>query len=160
LTSFAYFWRGQAGIKDRPEKKIQMIYITRRETFNAAHRLFRPEWSDEENFRVFGKCSNPEWHGHNYVLYVTVKGRLDPKTGFVVNLKTLSHLVRQHVIEKADHKNLNTQVEFMEGKIASSENIGIAIWNVLEPHVRKLGIELHCVKIVETENNYIEYYGG
>ncbi len=138
----------------------QMVYITRRETFNAAHRLFKPEWSDEENLEVYGKCSNPSWHGHNYVLYVTVKGGVNPETGFVVNLKTLSKIIREHVIEKTDHMNLNTQVEFMKGLIVSSENIALAIWKELEPHIRKLGIELHCVKIVETENNFIEYYGG
>jgi 6-pyruvoyltetrahydropterin/6-carboxytetrahydropterin synthase len=137
-----------------------MVYITRRETFNAAHRLFKSEWSDEENLRVYGKCSNPFWHGHNYILYVTVKGAVNPETGFVVNLKTLSKIIREHVIEKTDHMNLNTQVEFMKGLIVSSENIAIAIWKELEPHIRRLGIELHCVKIVETENNFIEYYGG
>ncbi len=137
-----------------------MVYITRRETFNAAHRLFRPEWSDEENLRVFGKCSNPSWHGHNYILYVTVKGPVNPETGFVVNLKTLSKIIREQVIEKIDHMNLNTQVDFMKGLIISSENIAIAIWDVLEPRFRPLGIELHCVKIVETENNSVEYYGN
>ena len=137
-----------------------MVYITRRETFNAAHRLFRPEWSDEENLRVFGKCSNPSWHGHNYILYVTVKGPVNPETGFVVNLKTLSKIIREQVIEKIDHMNLNTQVDFMKGLIISSENIAIAIWDVLEPQLRPLGIELHCVKIVETENNSVEYYGN
>ena len=137
-----------------------MVHITRRETFNAGHRLFRPEWSDEENFNVYGKCSNPNWHGHNYVLFVTVRGKLNSETGFVVNLKTLSKIIRENVIEKIDHMNINTQVDFMKGKLASTENLAIAIWEVLEPHIRHLGIELHCVKIVETENNYAEYYGN
>jgi 6-pyruvoyltetrahydropterin/6-carboxytetrahydropterin synthase len=137
-----------------------MLYLTRRETFNAGHRLFKPEWSDEENSRVYGKCSNPLWHGHNYILYVTVKGQLNPETGFVVNLKTLSKIIREHVIDKTDHMNINTQVDFMKGRIASSENLAMAIWDVLDPHIRFLGIELHCIKIVETENNHVEYYGN
>ncbi|MFO7923456.1 MAG: 6-carboxytetrahydropterin synthase [Bacteroidales bacterium] len=137
-----------------------MVYLTRRETFNAGHRLFKQEWSDEENFRVYGKCSNPSWHGHNYVLYVTVKGSLNPETGFVVNLKTLSKIIRENVIDKIDHMNINTQVDFMKDRLASTENLAIAIWEVLDPHIRLLGIELHCVKIVETENNYAEYYGN
>jgi 6-pyruvoyltetrahydropterin/6-carboxytetrahydropterin synthase len=137
-----------------------MLYLTRRETFNAGHRLFRPEWSDEENYQVYGKCSNPGWHGHNYILYVTVKGNLNSETGFVVNLKTLSGIIREHVIDRIDHMNINNQVDFMEGKIASSENLAVAIWGVLEHHMTILGIELHCIRIVETENNFIEYYGN
>jgi 6-pyruvoyltetrahydropterin/6-carboxytetrahydropterin synthase len=137
-----------------------MLYLTRRETFNAGHRLFRQDWSDEENNRVYGKCSNPHWHGHNYVLYVTVKGNLNPETGFVINLKVLSRVIREYVTEKIDHMNINTQVDFMKGKLASTENLAMAIWDVIDPHIRKLGIELHCVKLVETENNYIEYYGN
>ncbi len=136
-----------------------MVYLTRRETFNAGHRLFKPEWSDEQNFRVYGKCSNPQWHGHNYVLYVTVKGELNPDTGFVVNLKTLSKIIKEQVIEKIDHMNINTQVDFMQKKIASTESLAISIWEVLYSHIKLLGIELHCVKVVETENNYVEYYG-
>jgi 6-pyruvoyltetrahydropterin/6-carboxytetrahydropterin synthase len=137
-----------------------MVHITRRETFNAGHRLFRPEWSDEKNFKVYGKCSNPYWHGHNYILFVTVKGKLNSETGFVVNLKTLSKIIRENIIEKVDHMNINTQVDFMKGRLASTENLTIAVWEVLEPHIKLLGIELHCVKIVETENNYAEYYGN
>jgi len=136
-----------------------MIYLTRRERFNAAHRLYKPEWSDEENFEVFGKCSNPNWHGHNYELFVTIKGDVNPETGFVINLKTLSKIVREKVIEKIDHKNLNIDVEFMQGKITSAENIAISIWNEIEPDIKALNCMLHCVKVVETENNFIEYYG-
>ena len=136
-----------------------MIYLTRRERFNAAHRLYKPEWSDEENFEVFGKCSNPNWHGHNYELFVTIKGDVNPDTGFVINLKTLSKIVREKVIEKIDHKNLNIDVEFMQGKITSAENIAISIWNEIEPDIKALNCMLHCVKVVETENNFIEYYG-
>ena len=136
-----------------------MIYLTRRERFNAAHRLFKEDWSDEKNFEVFGKCSNPNWHGHNYQLFVTIKGNINPETGFVVNLKVLSKIVREKVIEKIDHKNLNLDVDFMKGKITSAENIAIAIWQEIEEDVNKLSCELHCVKVVETKNNSIEYYG-
>lgn len=136
-----------------------MILLTRRERFNAAHRLFREDYSDEKNMEVFGKCSNPNWHGHNYDLYVTVKGELDPNTGFVVNLKDISKVIREEVIEKLDHKNINLEVGFMKGKLASTEMLAISIWDVLEPSIRRLNAELHCVKLWETENNYVEYFG-
>jgi 6-pyruvoyltetrahydropterin/6-carboxytetrahydropterin synthase len=136
-----------------------MLYLTRRETFNAAHRLFRPDWSDEENLKVFGKCSNPEWHGHNYELYVTVKGEINPETGLVVNLKVLSNVINEKITTKIDHMNITTQVEFMKGRQSSTENLAIAIWETLDPHVRLLDVELHCIKIVETQNNFVEYYG-
>lgn len=136
-----------------------MVYLTRRERFNAAHRLFREGWTDEKNMEVFGKCSNPNWHGHNYVLYVTVKGEVKPEIGYVVNLKILSELIRTHIIEKLDHRNINLEVDFMRGKIASTENIAIAIWEELDPHIRNLGIELHRIRIEETENNAVEYFG-
>lgn len=138
----------------------EMIYLTRREQFNAAHRMFRSEWSDEKNFEVYGKCSNPNWHGHNYILYVTVKGEINPEIGYVVNLKDLSRIMKEEVIDLLDHKNLNTEVDFLEGLIMSSENLAIAIWNKLSPHIQNLGAQLHCIKILETENNYIEYYGN
>lgn len=136
-----------------------MIYLTRRERFNAAHRMFRPEWDDAKNSEIFGKCSNPNWHGHNYTLFVTVKGELNPETGYVVNLKTLSKIINETIVDKLDHKNINLEVEFMKGMIASSENLAIAIWQQLEPPIKNLGIELHCIKIEETENNIIEYFG-
>lgn len=137
-----------------------MIYITRRERFNAAHRLFRPEYSDEQNLAVFGKCSNPNWHGHNYTLYVTVKGEVNPDTGFLVNLKDLSALIDKHVIEKLDHRNINLEVDFMAGKLASTENLAIGIWEVLSEPVSSLGAILHSIKLYETENNFAEYFGG
>lgn len=136
-----------------------MIYITRRERFNAAHRLFRSEYSDEKNLEVFGKCSNPNWHGHNYELFVTVKGEIDPMTGFLVNLKKLSVIIRKQVIEKLDHKNINLEVDFMQGKLASTENLAVGIWQELTPHMDALGAQLHCVKVVESENNFVEYFG-
>lgn len=136
-----------------------MIYITRRERFNAAHRLFRADFTDEQNMEVFGKCSNPNWHGHNYELFVTVKGKVYDETGFLVNLKKLSKIVNERVIVKLDHKNINLEVDFMNGKMASTENLAVGIWGELEQGVRELGAELHCVKVVESENNYVEYFG-
>lgn len=133
--------------------------ITRRETFNAAHRLFRPDWDDEKNLEVFGKCSNPKWHGHNYVLYVTVEGAVSPETGFVTNLKSLSQIIRTFVTDKLDHKNMNLEVDFMAGRLASTENLAIGIWEQLEKPVADEGARLHCVKVVETEKNYVEYFG-
>ncbi|MCX6256677.1 MAG: 6-carboxytetrahydropterin synthase [Bacteroidia bacterium] len=137
-----------------------MIYLTRRERFNAAHRLYRKEWSDDKNSEVFGKCSNPNWHGHNYVLLVTVKGEPDPETGFLVNIKILSSLVNRCVIDKLDHKNINIEVDFMKDKIATTENLTISIWEILEPEVLKLGCQLHSIRIEETENNFAEYFGN
>ena len=136
-----------------------MIFITRRERFSAAHRMYRNDWTDEENLRVFGKCSNPNWHGHDYVLQVTVKGIVPEELGFFMNITTLKQIIKDKIIDKADHKNLNLDVSFMRGKIATTENLAIAIWNELKPAIEKEGAVLHCVKIAETENNSIEYYG-
>jgi 6-pyruvoyltetrahydropterin/6-carboxytetrahydropterin synthase len=136
-----------------------MIYITRRESFNAAHRLFRMELSDEENMKIFGKCSNPNWHGHNYTLFVTVKGDINPQTGLLINLKDLSAIIKEKVTDKLDHNNINIEVDFMKDVLASSENIAVKIWEQLEEPVKTMGAALHCVKLIETENNYIEYYG-
>jgi 6-pyruvoyltetrahydropterin/6-carboxytetrahydropterin synthase len=136
-----------------------MIFITRRERFCSAHRMFRSEWSDEKNLRVFGKCSNPNWHGHNYVLWVTVKGEASSENGFVMNINILKQVILEKVIAKVDHKNINLDVDFMMGKIATTENLAIAVWNELKPSIEEQGAILHCVKIEETENNFIEYYG-
>ena len=136
-----------------------MIYITRRETFNAAHKLARQDWSEDKNKSVFGKCANPNWHGHNYQLYVTVKGEVNPETGFLVDLKWLKQVINTHVIEKVDHLNLNIDVDFMSGKLASTENLAIAIWEVLLPHIEESGAQMHSIKIYETENNCVEYFG-
>lgn len=136
-----------------------MVYITRRERFNAAHKLFKPEWSDTKNQEVFGKCSNPNWHGHNYDLWVTVKGDPDPVTGFVCDLKKISTLLKAKVVDKLDHKNINMDVDFMKGRMASTEVLAVAIWEEIEAAVKAEGVTLHCVKIVETENNFVEYYG-
>ncbi|MCF8369043.1 MAG: 6-carboxytetrahydropterin synthase [Bacteroidales bacterium] len=136
------------------------MLITRRERFNAAHRLFREDWTDEKNEAFFGKCSNPNWHGHNYILFVTIKGDVNPDTGFVINLKDLSKIVREKVIDKIDHKNLNLEVDFMKNQIVSTENVAIAIWNELKADIKNLGAELYCIKLVETENNFVEYFGN
>jgi 6-pyruvoyltetrahydropterin/6-carboxytetrahydropterin synthase len=136
-----------------------MIYITRREVFNAAHRVYREEWSDEKNLEVFGKCSNPSWHGHNYILYVTIKGQVQPDLGYVADLKSLSKIIREKIIDKIDHKNLNLEVDFMKDRIASTENIAIGIWEELEAPITTLGAALHCIKLEETENNFVEYFG-
>src|SRR5450759_3033910 len=106
-----------------------MIYLTRRERFCAAHRMFRKDWSDEENQKIFGKCSNPNWHGHNYVLWVTVKGEQSKENGFVMNINILKQIINVRVLDKVDHKNLNLDVEFMKGRITTTENLSVAIWN-------------------------------
>jgi 6-pyruvoyltetrahydropterin/6-carboxytetrahydropterin synthase len=136
-----------------------MLYITRREIFNAAHRLYRPDYDDAKNLEVFGKCSNPNWHGHNYTLFVTVAGELNPETGFVINLKELSKIIQKNIIEKIDHKNINLEVDFMKDKMASTEILTRAIWEQLEEEIRLLGARLHAVKLYETENNFVEYLG-
>jgi len=136
-----------------------MIYLTRRERFSAAHRLARPDWSDEKNAEVFGKCSNRNWHGHNYVLFVTVKGEIDPETGFVTDLKKISEIIKAEVIEHVDHKNINIDTPFTQGVLASTENLTIAIWNQLVAPFEAIGCTLHKVKLEETENNFVEYYG-
>lgn len=136
-----------------------MIYITRRERFNAAHRLFKDDFDEDRNLEVFGKCSNPNWHGHNYILFVTVKGNVNPETGFLVNLTELKKVMRSKVIDKLDHKNLNLDVDFLFGKFTSTEMLCMSIWEQLDGEVKKLGAELHKVKIQETENNFVEYFG-
>ncbi len=136
-----------------------MIHITRRERFTAAHRLFIPGLSDAENTEKFGGCANPNWHGHNYELFVTVRGEIDPQLGYVMNLKDLSGLIRTLITDKLDHKNLNLDVDFLEGVMTSTENVAVAIWNQLEKPIAAHKVKLHCVKLVETENNAVEYFG-
>jgi 6-pyruvoyltetrahydropterin/6-carboxytetrahydropterin synthase len=138
---------------------MAMIYITRKEHFNAAHKVFNPEWSDEKNMEVFGKCSNPNWHGHNYVMFVTVKGEPSKETGYVMDLKALSKIINEYVIDKVDHKNFNLDVPFMKGQLATTENIVVAMWNQLDTPISKAGGKLHSIKLYETENNFVEYFG-
>lgn len=136
-----------------------MIYITRRERFNSAHKLFREEWSDKQNYETFGKCSNPNWHGHNYELFVTVKGEINPETGFVIDLKELKTIITEKITNKLDHKNINLDVEFMKGKMASTEVLAVTIFEELKPYIKAEGAELHSIKLCETENNFVEYFG-
>ncbi|MBP6334303.1 MAG: 6-carboxytetrahydropterin synthase [Bacteroidia bacterium] len=136
-----------------------MVYITRKEIFSAAHKLSRPDWTAEKNQEVFGKCSNENWHGHNYNLWVTVKGDVNPDTGFVTNLSEISRIIRINVLDKLDHKNLNLDVDFMKGKYSSTEVLAIGIWEQIESPIAALGCILHSVKIQETEKNTVEYFG-
>jgi 6-pyruvoyltetrahydropterin/6-carboxytetrahydropterin synthase len=135
-----------------------MVYLTRVEHFNAAHKLYNPAWSPERNDEVFGKCANDNWHGHNYELMVTVKGEPHPDTGFVMDAKRLSILIKDHVVEKIDHRNLNVDVDFMAGKLCSTENLVVGIWKQLQPHLPD-GVRLHCIKLYETPRIYVEYFG-
>ncbi len=135
-----------------------MVYLTRVEHFNAAHRLYNPAWSEEKNKEVFGKCANQNWHGHNYELYVTVKGQTDPDTGFLIDAKKLSVLINTHILEKLDHLNLNEDVDFMKGKRCSTENLAVEIWGQLAPQLPP-SVRLHCIKLYETPQIYVEYYG-
>ncbi len=134
------------------------VAVFRKEHFNAAHKLFCADWSDAENKRVFGACSNPNYHGHNYELLVTIKGEPDAETGFLYDVKKLSTIIKQNVIDELDHKNLNLDVPFMAGKMCSTENLAIAIWEQLAPHLPS-NVRLHCVKLYETPRIFVEYFG-
>ncbi len=138
-----------------------MVYVSRKEHFNAAHKLYNPNWSLEKNLEVFGPCANSNWHGHNFELITTVKGKPDPETGFVVDLKALSILINKEVIDKLDHKNLNMDVDFMECKMASCEILVMEIWRILAPKVKEIANdgELHSLKLYETPRNFVEYLG-
>ena len=135
-----------------------MVYLTRIEHFNAAHKLYNPSWSKEKNEEAFGKCANENWHGHNYELYVTIKGEPDPGTGFLYDVKKLSELIRINVIEKLDHKNLNLDVDFMRDKMCSTENLVIGIWKELERGLPG-EVKLHAIKLYETPRIFVEYFG-
>ncbi|RFC53420.1 6-pyruvoyl trahydropterin synthase family protein [Brumimicrobium aurantiacum] len=139
---------------------MKTVYITRKEHFNAAHKLWNDEWSDEKNEAIFGKCSNKNWHGHNFNIFVTVKGVPCEDTGFVMNLKDLSKITKEYVVEALDHKNLNLDVPFMKGILASTENLVMEIWDQIEEPIAKAGGILSKIRLEETENNYVEYYGG
>lgn len=139
---------------------MKTAFITRKERFCAAHRLFRPGLTDEENLKIFGKCSSPNWHGHNYTLLVTLRGEVDGETGFVADLKLVSQIIREKILDKVDHKNINLDVDFMIGKLASTENLAIGIWEELEPALKLQGARLYSVRLEETENNSVEYFGS
>lgn len=138
---------------------MSLVYVTRRERFNAAHKLFNPNWSKEKNEEVFGKCANHNWHGHNYELHVTIKGVPNEDTGYCMDLGDLSKVLKDKVIDKLDHKNLNMDVPFMKGKMTSTEVLLVEIWKQIEEPIATLGCTLHKVKLYETENNYAEYFG-
>lgn len=135
-----------------------MVYLTRVEHFNAAHKLFNPAWTKEKNDEVFGPCANENWHGHNYELFVTIKGQPDAGTGYLVDAKKLSNIIKERIIEKLDHKNLNVDVDFMHGKMCTTENLTSAIWDQLVPYL-PVNVKLHCIRLYETPRIYAEYYG-
>lgn len=136
-----------------------MIYIQRKERFSAAHQLYNPNWSEEKNNEVFGMCANQNFHGHNFTLTVTVKGEVNPDTGFVMNLVDLKYIIKRQVIDLVDHRNLNVDVPFMKGKFTSTEVLAMEIWTILQPQILMHGAELHCVRLDETMNNAVEYFG-
>lgn len=136
-----------------------MIYIERKERFSAAHQLYNPNWSEEQNRQVFGKCANKNFHGHNYTLSVTVKGEINPNTGFVMNLVDLKNIIQEKVIEKLDHANLNHDVDFMKGKFSSTEVLAEEIWKILKEPIEAHGCALHKIRLDETLNNAVEYFG-
>lgn len=136
-----------------------MLTLTRRERFNGAHKLYNDDWSEEKNKEVFGKCANANWHGHNYELFVTVKGEINPETGFIIDLKWLSDMLKEKIVEELDHKNLNLDVPFLKGKMVSTEVIAVEIWRIIEDDIASQGAQLHHIKLMETENNFVEYWG-
>jgi 6-pyruvoyltetrahydropterin/6-carboxytetrahydropterin synthase len=136
---------------------MSRVTITRRLRFNAAHRVHNPAFSEAENTRVFGKCNNPNWHGHNYTLDVSVEGNVDATTGYVCDLSQLKAIVEREVIDHVDHKNFNLDVPFMKGVIPTSENIVLAFWKILSSRVAPA--RLTKLVLWETENNYVEYTG-
>lgn len=139
---------------------MKTVYIVRKEHFNAAHKLWRKDWTAEKNEEVFGKCANKNWHGHNFNIFVTVKGIPNPETGFVINLKDLSAIIKKEVVDRFDHKNLNLDVPEMDGILASTENLIIKVWELLESPIDLAGGTLAKIRLEETENNFVEYFGG
>ena len=139
---------------------MKTVYLIRRERFNAAHKLWNEEWSEEKNKEVFGICSNPNWHGHNFEVFVTVKGIVNEETGFFINSKDLSKIIKEYIVEPLDHKNLNLDVPFLHGTMATTENIAMKIWEQLEEPLQKAGAILARIQVKETENNFVEYFGG
>ena len=139
-----------------------MVYVSRKEHFNAAHRLYNPQWTKEKNCEVFGVCANENFHGHNFELIVTVKGIPDPDTGFVIDMKRLSKIIKSEIVEKLDHKNLNIDVDFLQNKMPSCEVVVMEIWRILAPHIADASqnrAKLHSIRMFETINNSVEYFG-
>ena len=139
---------------------MKQVSITRRARFNAAHKLWNDNWDEAKNFEVFGKCAHPNWHGHNYIVFVTVKGAIDEDTGYFINFTDLKSLIKEYVEEPLDHRNLNIDVPWLSGKQTSVENLVIGIWEQLEPKIVERGCMLERVRLYETENNYADYYGA
>lgn len=137
---------------------MPVVRATRRVHFCSAHRLYREEWSDEKNLEVFGACSNPNWHGHNFVLEVTVEGTVDSDTGFVTDFRVLKEALAERVVGDVDHRNLNLEVPWLTGVMPSAENFAVAIWDRLADAL-PAGVSLHRVFLRETENNSVEYMG-
>lgn len=138
-------------------RAMPQVTITRRLQFNAAHRVHNPALSDDENRAIFGKCNNPNWHGHNYTLDVSITGDVDPRTGYVIDLGVLKRIVEREVIDKVDHRNFNLEVDFMRDVIPTTENIVVQIWRVLQPAIAPA--RLSRLVLWETPNNYVEYTG-
>lgn len=138
---------------------MKEVTIIRRERFCSAHKLWNPNWDEKKNQETFGGCSNPNWHGHNYELIVKVAGEIEPETGFVMNLKTLSKILKYKVIDKLDHKNLNLDVDFLKDKRTTTEVVAVAIWEEIENEIKEKGGKLISVRVNETENNAVEYFG-
>jgi 6-pyruvoyltetrahydropterin/6-carboxytetrahydropterin synthase len=137
---------------------VARVHVTRRLHFNAAHRLYRPDWTDERNAEVFGPCANPNWHGHNYEIEVTVAGEIDPATGYVMDLGDLKTLVNERVIDDVDHRNLNLEVAWLEGMNPTTENFVVAIWDRLADGLPE-GVDLERIVLYETPRNFVEYTG-
>ncbi|PWJ42028.1 6-pyruvoyl trahydropterin synthase family protein [Sediminitomix flava] len=138
-----------------------MVQICRKEHFNAAHKLYNPKWTKEENEAFFGPCANENWHGHNFEMTVIVEGEPDPDTGYVMNMKHLGKLVKEHIINKVDHKNLNMDVDFLEGKMTSCETLVMEFWKILAPKIEEIApnAHLHCIELWETNKNFVRYFG-
>ena len=139
-----------------------MVYITKQVHFCAAHKLYNPDWSREKNEEIFGPCANENWHGHNFDLYITIKGVPDEGSGFVMNFKELKKIINREIIDKVDHRNLNVEVPFMKDKMTSCENLILEFWKIIEPIIREQSdrrASLHKLKLYETPTSYAEYYG-
>jgi 6-pyruvoyltetrahydropterin/6-carboxytetrahydropterin synthase len=137
---------------------MPLLYITRKEHFNAAHQLWNSNWTEEQNLAIFGKCANPHFHGHNFDLYVCVKGQPNPDTGCVMDLKKLKVIIREEVIDHLDHQNLNLDVPWLSGQMPSIENISVAVWHRIAAKL-PVGVQLHKITLWETQNNFVEYFG-
>lgn len=137
-----------------------MVYISRKEFFNAAHRLYNPNWTKEENEKCFGPCANEYYHGHNFELTVTIKGRPHPETGFVIDLKKLGEIMKTLIVDKVDHRNLNKDVDFLQGKMTSCETLVQEFWKLLAPEIEKHSTgRLYKITLQETHKNFVEYFG-